>query len=70
MGLCDDSTPIMAMEHPATAAVNERQFEIKRPNQIANDVAGNLFARMFPHLFPSGHRHPGEPRRVSVSVLE
>ncbi|KAG6948036.1 hypothetical protein JG687_00015727 [Phytophthora cactorum] len=43
---------------------------LQQSDQSANDVAGDLFARMFPHLFFFGHRHPGERRRVSVAVLE
>ncbi len=30
----------------------------------------NLFAKLFPHLFPYGNGHPGANRKVSVSVHE
>jgi len=49
---------------------SERKFEIRRSDKFANDAAGDLFARMFPHLFPFGRGHPGECRQVSVSLLE
>ncbi len=29
-----------------------------------------MFAKLFPHLFPFGHGHPGTDRRVSVSLQQ
>ncbi|EGZ10187.1 hypothetical protein PHYSODRAFT_305440 [Phytophthora sojae] len=72
MGLSDESSPVMAKEHPVTGKVggqHERKFEIQRSDTMANDVAGDHFARMFPHLFPFGRGHPGEVRDVPESVL-
>jgi hypothetical protein len=49
---------------------SDRKFEIRRSDKFANDAAGDLFARMFPHLFPFGRGHPGEHRQVNVSLEE
>jgi hypothetical protein len=71
LGLAIDEAPIAVKEHFVTSTVStKREFEIRRSNQIANDVSETLLARMFPHLFPFGRGHPGEDRKIHVSVEE
>ncbi|KAG1684317.1 hypothetical protein DVH05_028637 [Phytophthora capsici] len=48
----------------------ERSFLVRRSNQFFRDMNGDLFARLFPHLFPFGRGHSGEKRRVAVSLKE
>jgi len=43
---------------------------VKRSNQISAGTSGDLLAKMFPHLFPIGRGHPGESRKIPVSVKE
>ncbi|MET1176196.1 hypothetical protein, partial [Paenibacillus amylolyticus] len=55
MGLSEPFTPVMAREHPVTLNAErheDRQFEIRRSNKFSNGASGDLFARIFPHLFP------------------
>ncbi|KAG6944833.1 hypothetical protein JG688_00016889 [Phytophthora aleatoria] len=73
MGISECSAPAMAQKHPETTNSEdqcERHFEVRRSDKLANDPIGDLFARMFPHLFfPFGRGHPGEHREVSVSTV-
>ncbi|KAE9283168.1 hypothetical protein PR003_g27202 [Phytophthora rubi] len=73
LGISDAFVPAMIQEHPAAPEAGdrgERRFEVRGSNKISTDVSGDLFARMFPHLFPFGRGHPGEARPVAVSVHE
>ncbi|KAG6973985.1 hypothetical protein JG688_00003279 [Phytophthora aleatoria] len=69
-GLSESSAPAMAQKHPVTPNNEdqcERHFEACRLDKLANDPTGDLFARMFPHLFPFGRGHPGgSPRRYRI----
>ncbi|GMF13141.1 unnamed protein product [Phytophthora lilii] len=73
IGFADNGAPVQARGHPAVAqggAAKEREFEARRSNYFANDISGSLLARAFLNLFPFGRGHPGEDRRVKVSVQE
>ncbi|KAF1784369.1 hypothetical protein GQ600_26893 [Phytophthora cactorum] len=54
MGISECSAPAMAQKHPETTNSEdqcERHFEVRRSDKLANDPTGDIFARMFPHLF-------------------
>ncbi|KAG6960177.1 hypothetical protein JG687_00008372 [Phytophthora cactorum] len=54
IGLSECSAPAMAQTHPVTTNSEdqcERHFEVRRSDKLANDPTGDIFARMFPHLF-------------------
>jgi hypothetical protein len=72
--LVDGSLPIMAKDHPLVAQAgndpHEREFLVRQSNNFFNDISVDCFARLFPHLCPFGHGHPGEHRRDHVSVTE
>ncbi|GMF11927.1 unnamed protein product [Phytophthora lilii] len=75
VGLLDDTLRVPADENQFISEVGrkdgtERSFLFRRSNQFSRDVNGDLFARLFPHLFPFGRGHPGERRRVIVSLKE
>ncbi|POM71051.1 LOW QUALITY PROTEIN: Hypothetical protein PHPALM_12432 [Phytophthora palmivora] len=75
VGLTNASSHVLARDHPAVVEVgggpqSERVFIVHRSDKFANDIAGDLFAKLFPHLFPFGRGRPGECRRVAVSVKE
>ncbi|OWZ14868.1 LOW QUALITY PROTEIN: hypothetical protein PHMEG_00011579 [Phytophthora megakarya] len=73
LGLADDGTPVVEHANLTTTNTNERgerEFEIRRFNHIANDISGDLLARMFPYLFPFGRGGPGEHRRISFAEDE
>jgi hypothetical protein len=46
---------------------SQPQFLVRHSSEFAQQDS-TLFARMFPHLFPYGRGHPGEPRHVPVSL--
>ncbi|OWY98326.1 hypothetical protein PHMEG_00030934 [Phytophthora megakarya] len=86
LGLVIDKAPVSPAVVPTEG--KEREFEIRRSTQMANDVSKTLLARLrrstqmandvfktllarlFPHLFPFGRGHPGEDRKLHVSVEE
>ncbi|ETO58862.1 hypothetical protein F444_22761, partial [Phytophthora nicotianae P1976] len=74
VGLCDTSnlTATTTCDPNTKSAVtsSEREFLIRRSNKIASGISADLFARIFPNLFPFGRGHPGESRRRAVSVKE
>lgn len=47
---------------------NEPKFLVRHSSQFAQDD-GDTFAKMFPLLFPYGRGHPGEARKIDVSLL-
>ncbi|GMF39606.1 unnamed protein product [Phytophthora lilii] len=74
VGLTEDSPlPPLTRDLLSVAEVEggpdaERVFLNRRSDHLSFDVSGDLFAKRFPHLFPFGRGHPGENRRVPVSV--
>jgi len=75
VGLMDDTSRASARENSVISEVGndastERSFMIRRSNQFSSDMNGDLFARLFPHLFPFGRGHPGESRRIPVSMKD
>ena len=52
----------------------KRQHGIVIINSATNkpkiDRHGESFSMMFPELYPFGRGHPGEPRKITVSILE
>jgi hypothetical protein len=78
IGLSDASQVLLSRDHEvaacsgaaSAASADGRAFLIKRSNQLATEASGDLFAKIFPHLFPYGHGHPGELRQVRVSFQE
>jgi hypothetical protein len=75
VSLTDDSSPLMASNHPLAAQARdhesqERDFMIRQSNRFSRDMSGDLFARIFPHFFPFGRGHPGEHRLEPVSLKE
>ncbi|ETO62292.1 hypothetical protein F444_19780 [Phytophthora nicotianae P1976] len=61
-----DAPPLERYER-STQRTWQPQFLVRHSNQFAQQDA-TIFARMFPHLFPYGRGHPGEPRHVPVAL--
>ncbi len=57
---------------PATVLklATSRVADVQQSGQLVPFSDPNLFAKLFPHLFPYGEGHPGKNRKVSVSVQE
>jgi hypothetical protein len=75
VGLMDDTSPMLVREHPFVVQdgkkeSNERAFMVRRSDQLCTNMNGDLYAQLFPHLFPFGRGHPGESRKVAVSLKE
>jgi hypothetical protein len=73
--LSDASWVLRSQEHELSAGSDgaertDREVLVKRSNKLSMDVASDLLAKMFPHLFPNGHGHPGESRCIPVSLQE
>jgi hypothetical protein len=61
-----DAPPIGRHDDHGTQNATLPQFLVRHSSHFAQEDP-TLFARMFPHLFPYGRGHPGEPRHVPVS---
>ncbi|OWZ02958.1 hypothetical protein PHMEG_00025393, partial [Phytophthora megakarya] len=48
----------------------ERRFLVRHSSRFSKDENGELYGRMFPHLFPFGRGHPGDERKYPVSHEE
>ncbi|ETN22853.1 hypothetical protein PPTG_02630 [Phytophthora nicotianae INRA-310] len=67
----DDRTGSAECAHTAVEFLNETssapQFLVRHSSRFSSSRK-ELFAQMFPHLFPYGRGHPGETRPVPVSL--
>jgi hypothetical protein len=63
----DDCDVTTQHARTATSPLVEPQFLVRHSTRFATKDK-DLYARMFPHLFPYGRGHPGDERRVHVSL--
>jgi len=59
-----ESSPSVVEQYGGTSSTP--QFLVRHSSRFTSH-SNDLFARMFPHLFPHGRGHPGEERLVPVS---